>query len=281
MFPSDSPSVDAAASCNGAEAPPRNRILAALPADELRRLMEGMERVPLELRQVIISPNQTIEHVYFLEDGVVSVLALMEDGSAIETATVGNEGMTGVPAYLGDMRTSSHAFVQVSGSAWRLPAATLVEEVQRGGTLSRLLGRYTQALYTQVGQSSACNRKHGVEQRCARWLLMTHDRVEGDSFDLTQLFLSQMLGVRRATVSEAATALQARGLIEYTRGRITVLDRAGLEATACVCYAVIRAEFARMMDGVDVPSPLDGVPVAEDGKTIAGDGTPDPGAERS
>jgi hypothetical protein len=150
--------------------------------------------------------------------------------------------------------------------------------VRRGGALSRLLGRYTQALFTLVAQSSACNRKHTVDQRCARWLLMTHDRVVGDTFELTQLFLSQMLGVRRATVTEAAGQLQARGLIEYTRGRMTIVDRPGLEAAACACYGIIRAEFARMLDGVELPSALDGVHASEAGLTTAGDGAPEDGA---
>jgi CRP-like cAMP-binding protein len=253
---------------------PRNRILAALPPDEMARLRERMELVPMQVRQLVFEPNRVMEHVYFPEDAVISILGLMEDGSAVETATVGNEGMVGVPVFLGAMQMAGQGFAQVPGSAWRLPAGALREEVRRGGTLSRLLGRYTQALFTLVAQSSACNRKHTVEQRCARWLLMTHDRVAGDNFELTQLFLSQMLGVRRATVTEAAGELQARGLIEYTRGRITIVDRAGLEAAACPCYGIIRAEFARMLDGVELPSVLDGLNTSEAGMSTVGDGAP-------
>jgi CRP-like cAMP-binding protein len=252
----------------------RNRILAALPAEERERLRPSLEHVPLELRHVIFEPNRTIEHVYFPEEGVVSVLGLLEDGSAIETATVGNEGMVGVPVFLGAMQMAGQAFAQIPGRAWRMPAGALREEVRRGSALAQLLGRYTQALFTLVAQSSACNRKHAVEQRCARWLLMTHDRVEGDTFELTHLFLSQMLGVRRATVSETAAALQVRGLIDYTRGRITIRDRAGLEAAACPCYGIIRAEFARMLEGVELPTALDDLRGAQDGQTIAGDGAP-------
>jgi CRP-like cAMP-binding protein len=222
----------------------------------------------------VFEPNRVMEHVYFPEDGVISIVGLMEDGSAVETATVGNEGMVGVPVFLGAMQMAGQGFAQVPGSAWRLPAGALREEVRRGGALSRLLGRYTQALFTLVAQSSACNRKHTVEQRCARWLLMTHDRVAGDNFELTQLFLSQMLGVRRATVTEAAGELQARGLIEYTRGRMAIVDRAGLEAAACPCYGIIRAEFARMLDGVELPSALDQVHASEGGMSTAGDGAP-------
>jgi CRP-like cAMP-binding protein len=253
---------------------PRNRILAALPDDELARLRERMELVPMQVRQVVFEPNRVMEHVYFPEDLVASILGLMEDGSAVETATVGNEGMVGVPVFLGAMQMAGQGFIQVSGNAWRLPAGALREEVRRGGALAGLLGRYTQALFTLVAQSSACNRKHTVEQRCARWLLMTHDRVAADTFDLTQLFLSHMLGVRRATVTEAAGALQARMLIEYTRGRMTIVDRAGLEAASCPCYGIIRAEFARMLEGVELPSALDSVQASDDDRTIAGDGTP-------
>lgn len=255
---------------------PRNRILAALPAEDWERLRGQMERTRLETRRVVFEPNRTIADVWFPEDAVVSILGVLEDGSAIETATVGNEGMVGVPVFLGAMQMAGQAFAQVPGMAWRMPAGVLREEVRRGTALSRLLGRYTQALFTLVAQSSACNRRHTVEQRCARWLLMTHDRVDGDTFELTQLFLSQMLGVRRATVSEAATALQGQGLIEYTRGRITVLDRPGLEAAACPCYGIIRAEFARMLEGMELPSVLDGLEVSEGGLSTAGDGAPEP-----
>jgi CRP-like cAMP-binding protein len=257
-----------------APAGPRNRILAALPPEERERLQPSLELVRMEIREVVFEPNQPIEHVYFPEDLMVSILGVMEDGSAIETGTVGNEGMAGVPVFLGAMQMAGQAFVQISGSAWRMPAAALREEVRRGGALAELLGRYTQALFTLVAQSSACNRKHPMEQRCARWLLMAHDRVDGDTMDLTQHFLSQMLGVRRATVTEAAGALQGRGLIEYTRGRITILDRDGLEAAACACYGIIRGEFARLLEGTEPPTPLDGVRVSEAGKSIAGSGAP-------
>ncbi|HEU0299060.1 MAG TPA: Crp/Fnr family transcriptional regulator [Longimicrobium sp.] len=253
---------------------PRNHILAALPAEDRDRLRPALERVRMEIREVVFEPNRTIQHVWFPEEGVISIVGLMEDGSGVETATVGCEGMVGVPVFLGAMQMAGQAFVQVPGVAWRMPAGVLREEVRRGGALAQLLGRYTQALFTLVAQSSACNRKHPVEQRCARWLLMSHDRVDGDTFELTQHFLSQMLGVRRATVSEAAGALQARGLIEYTRGRITVEDRAGLEAVACACYAIIRGEFARMLEGMAPPTPLDRLRTSERGLSIVGDGAP-------
>lgn len=258
-------------------AAPRNRILAALPAAEWERIAGALEPVQLETRKVLIEPNRTIDHVWFPETAVISVLGIVEDGSAVETATIGNEGMVGVPAHLGAMRMAAQAFAQVPGAAYRMDARALADELRRGGELPAVLGRYTQALFTLVAQSSACNRKHSAEQRCARWLLMTHDRVEGDTFALTHLFLSQMLGVRRATVSEIAAALQARGVIDYTRGAITVTDRAGLEAAACACYAVIRNELERMLGGTPAPDPLDRVRTSEGGLSIVGDGAPEDG----
>jgi CRP-like cAMP-binding protein len=260
---------------NGTDpAPPRNRLLAALPREEWDRIRPRAERVRLELREVLFEPNRPMSHVYFPEDGIVSILGLMDDGSAVETGTVGNEGMVGVPVFLGAMQMAGQAFAQIPGDAWRMPAAALREEVRRGSPLASLVGRYTQALFTLVAQSSACNRMHPVEQRCARWLLLTHDRVGGDTFELTQLFLSQMLGVRRATVNEAATALQERGLIEYRRGRITIVDRPALEAAACACYAIIRAEFTRMLEFREVADPLAGLDVSQNGLSTAGDGAP-------
>ena len=258
----------------------RNRILAALPAADRERLRASLEPVDLELRQVVIDVNQEISHVYFVEEGVVSVLGVMEDGSAVETATVGNEGMVGLPVFLGAASMAGQAFVQVPGHGYRMPAAALREEARRGGALSELLGRYTQALFTLLSQNSACNRLHPVEQRCARWLLLTHDRVGSDTFDLTHLFLSQMLGVRRATVTEVAGALQERGLIEYSRGTITVLDRPALEAAVCECYRVIASEFDRLLGGGrPVASPLEDVSVSVGGKTTAGEPAPRQGLE--
>ncbi|HEU4457191.1 MAG TPA: Crp/Fnr family transcriptional regulator [Longimicrobium sp.] len=257
------------------EAAPRNRLLAALPPDELRRVLDRLEPVELELRKVVVEPNRPIEHVHFVESGIVSIVSLMADGSAIETATVGNEGMVGLPVFLDAGSMAAQAFVQVAGHGYRMAAADLREEVRRGGALAGALGRYTQALFTLLAQASACNRKHTVDERCARWLLLTHDRAGGDTFELTHLFLSQMLGVRRASVTEVAGRLQAAGFIDYRRGRITVLDRPGLESASCECYAIIRAEFARLLDGASLPSPLDAVtPTGDDGKTETGDGAP-------
>jgi len=256
------------------EPPPRNRILAALPPDDLERLRPRLERVELVLRQVLFEPNRPIEHVYFVESGVASLVSLAADGSAVETATVGHEGMVGLPVFLNAVSMAGQAFVQIPGEGYRLAAPDLREEVRRGSELAEMLGRYTQALFTLLAQTSACNRKHPVVERCARWLLLSHDRVGADTFELTHLFLSQMLGVRRASVTEAAGALQRAGLIDYRRGRMTILDRPGLEAASCECYAIVRAEFARLLEGRELPSPLDGIEVSVDGKSTAGDGTP-------
>jgi len=254
---------------------PRNRILAALPPDERERVSHSLERVWVEHGHVLFEPSIPVEHVFFPEDSVVSIVSIMADGSAVETATVGCEGMVGLPVFLDADHMAAQAFTQVTGFGHRMPAEALREEVRRGGSLVRLLNRYTQGLLTLVGQASGCNRAHPVEKRCARWLLMTHDRVEGDAFDLTHLFLSQMLGVRRATVTEVAGRLQRMGLIEYSRGRITVVDRAGLEAASCECYGVIRSELARLTGDKSYPNPLEGMRVSVGGKTVAGAGAPD------
>jgi CRP-like cAMP-binding protein len=171
----------------------------------------------------------------------------MEDGTVVELATVGNEGMVGLPVFLGGDTMPLKAFVQIPGDAMRMKADVFKDSVNQGSPLHGLLQRYTQALFNQVAQSTACNRVHSIEERCCRWLLMTRDRVESDGFPLTQEFLSQMLGVRRPSVSVVAAILQKAGLIRYSRGRITILDREGLEAAACECYAIIKQEFDRLL----------------------------------
>ncbi|HVE80140.1 MAG TPA: Crp/Fnr family transcriptional regulator [Gemmatimonadaceae bacterium] len=255
-------------------ATPRNRILAALPGDEYARLAPGLELVPLELRRLVFDVDQPIEHVYFPEAGVISIVSVMADGTAAETATVGYEGMAGLPVFLGTDRTASQAFCQVRGEAYRLTTPVFLQAVGESATLRAVLGRYAQALFTLVAQSSACNRLHPMRQRCARWLLMTHDRVGTETFALTQQFLSQMLGVRRATVTEAAGELQAAGLIEYAYGKITVRDRARLERATCECYEIVRQEFARLLEERPARSPLRDVPTSENGFSTAGDGVP-------
>jgi CRP-like cAMP-binding protein len=253
---------------------PRNRVLAALPKGELARLAPYLARVTLEPRQVLFDVDRPIRHVYFPENCVASVVGVMSDGSAVETATIGYEGMVGLPVFLGTDRTSTQAFCQAPGDALRMKADVFRREVRRGRQLPVLLSRYTQALIVQIAQAAACNRLHPLRQRCARWLLQTHDRVGADAFRFTHQFLSQMLGVRRATVTSLTGELQRQGLIENHYGRIAICDRRALEGTACECYWIIRRELDRLLAGGKSPSPLKGVRLSERGKSVAGDGAP-------
>jgi CRP-like cAMP-binding protein len=224
-----------------------NKLLAALPGEELERLMPFLERVRVSMKQVIYLQNGPIEYVYFPIDMVMSQIATMENGTVIEIATIGKEGMIGLPVFLRTARTTLAAFAQTVGEAFRMKAADLRVEVQRGGPLVNILLRYTEAFLIQIAQGSACNQLHTVQQRCARWLLMTHDRIGSDVFAITQEFLCQMLAVRRATVSDVASSLQEAGLIRYSRGKMTITDRSGLESVACECYKVIRSEYERAL----------------------------------
>ncbi len=225
----------------------RNRLLAALPEPRLQRLLPALEAVELTWKQPLYEANAPIRFVHFPLTGVASLVTAIEDGTILEVATIGNEGLVGLPVFLGVDVSPMAAFVQVPGAALRMRAEVLKEEVRNGGALDEILRRYTQALVIQLAQLSACNRRHSIEERCARWLLMTHDRAEADEFLLTQEFLSQMLGVRRATVTVTAGLLQKAGLIGYRRGRITVLDRGGLEEAACECYQIIKKEYDRLL----------------------------------
>ena len=226
---------------------PRNWILAALKPPELRRMSEALDPVNLVLKDELYRPGEPITHVYFLETAVASLVQDLADGKTIEAATVGREGIVGLPVFLGAASAAGRAVIQVPGEALRIKTTAFRVEVDRGGSLQRLLQRYTQALFNQLSQSVACNRAHPAHQRCARWMLMTHDRVDGDRFPLTQEFLAQMLGVRRATVSELAGELQRQGIIEYERGSMHVLDRAGLEAASCECYGIVTAHMKRLL----------------------------------
>ncbi|MDB4986643.1 MAG: transcriptional regulator, Crp/Fnr family [Myxococcaceae bacterium] len=233
-----------------------NRLLATLTRPTLEQLRPHLEHVDLPLKRVLFDVNVPIEHVYFLESGVASVLGVMTDGAAVEVATVGNEGLVGHPVVLGADRMPCHAFMQVPGSGLRMRSDALRPALETHPELRHLLGRYTQALFTLVAQGAACNRIHSMGQRCARWLLMTHDRVDGDEFELTQAFLAMMLGVRRATVNAVGQQLQDQGLIRYVRGVVTVLDRQRLEEASCECYGIVRSEFARLIEGRTLESPL-------------------------
>ncbi len=226
-----------------------NRILAALPKEEYERLLPKLKKVGMEFHQPLFEPNQRIEYVYFPNTAVVSLLNVMENGETAEVGTVGYEGIVGLPVFLDTDSVSSLAITQVEGEGMRMKTEDFREEANRHGPLHRLLQRYTQALLMQVSQTAACNRFHSVEERFCRWILMTHDRVRQDTFPMTQEFASQILGVRRPTVSVVAGMLQKAELIRYSRGRMTILDRQGLEEGSCECYQLVRNEFDRLILG--------------------------------
>ena len=227
----------------------KNRLLASLPPEEYEQLQPYLEPVFLDLKRELYQPNVPIEFVYFPLEGVFSLLSLSSQGDLIEVGTVGNEGMVGLPVFLGVRQIPGIAMCQVPGNALRMRAEDLQTQVSRDSSLYDLLHRYTQALFNFISQSALCNRLHSIEQRCCRWLLLTRDRVEADEFPLTHEFLSQMLGVRRAGVSEVAARLQNAGFITYRYRKIAILDRAGLEATSCECYELIKGEFERLIGG--------------------------------
>lgn len=239
------PPPAAAAHANGATG---NRLLAALAPADRAWLAPQLERVTLAVGDVLAPTGKAFTHVYFPETAVASVVSRMSDGGGVEVATVGNEGMVGVSAFLEAEPTEGETFIQVPGVALRAVAAVVTEAAGAPPGLRRLLGRYTQAYLAQVARGAACNRLHNLEARCARWLLMTHDRVGGgDAFPLKQEFLALMVGVRRPGVSVAAGALQDAGLIRYRRASIRVLDRAGLEAASCECYGIVRRHFDQLL----------------------------------
>jgi len=224
-----------------------NHILAALPGSEYRRIAPKLEAAPFRRGQTLYELDKPITHVYFPGNGVASMVTRLEEGGIIEVATIGNEGVVGLSAYVGNGRSVMEVFVQIPGDAVRLRADIFRRVIQGSPAWRDLVRRYSQALLTQVGQSAACNRAHSVEKRCARWLLMSHDRVLGNEIALTQEYLGEMLGVRRASVTQAASKLKRRKLIDYHRGKIRVLDRKGLERAACECYKFIREHQDRLV----------------------------------
>ena len=222
--------------------PIRNRLLAALPVKEYRGLFPDLEQVPLTYGENIYERGEIIEHVYFPESGIISLLAAVRESATLEVGLIGREGVAGLAIFLG-VKTSNHrAIVQGAGSAMRMKAADFLAECRNGGTLPRLLLRFTHSLLTQISQSAACYRFHSIEARLARWLLMTSDRMETSEFQITQEFLSNMLGVRREAVNKSAARLQQQQLIRYGRGNISIIDRTSLEAAACQCYVIIKDE---------------------------------------
>ena len=231
-----------------------NRLLHALSPEIRANVLAVAEHVPLKLRSVQFDIDKPIEHVYFPTHGVVSIVSAVFSGEGIETGTVGKEGMTGIPLLLGARQISTQGFCQVAGAAYRVPADHFIALADSNAEFRRLVGRYAVTFLQQSSQNSACNRIHSIRQRCARWLLETHDRVSGQNFGLTQEFLAQMLGVRRATVSQIQSTFQREGLIEYSYRQITVLDRPALEAVVCECYRITAAEYARLVEGRELPS---------------------------
>jgi CRP-like cAMP-binding protein len=229
--------------------PPRNRLLASLSPGEYKRLLPQLEEVTLTFAEIIYEPGETIRHVYFPNDSIVSLLYATNSHASLEVGMIGNEGMTGVSVFMGVSQSRTRALVQGAGSGLRMESAALRKESDRLGSFHRLLHRYVHSLMTQMSLSSACNRFHSLEDRLARWLLMTHDRIGSDEFRLTQEFMSNMLGVRREGVNKVAGNLQKHSLISYTRGHVTVLDRPGLEKVSCECYGIMRQESDAGLNG--------------------------------
>ena len=227
--------------------PQQNHLLAALPATDFDRLAPHLELIPMKLGDVLYESGDKLRHVYFPTTCIVSLLYVMEDGASAEIAVVGNEGILGISLFMGGDTTPSRAIVQSAGYAYRLKAELLKSEFGRFGPTMHLLLRYTQALITQMAQTAVCNRHHSVDQQLCRWLLLSLDRLSTNELSMTQELIANMLGVRREGVTDAAGKLQEAGLIRYSRGRITVLDRPGLEALSCECYQVVKTEFDRLL----------------------------------
>jgi len=225
----------------------KNRLLDLLGPNDLEQLRPHLQPLKFEYKQALYEPNRPIEWVHFPVTGVASLVNTMADGSAVEVGTIGNEGMVGLPIVLGDQVDPSSAYVQVPGSGLRLRASILEEKLSSSSSMRRVMLHYAHAFFSQIMQSAACAHFHSLDQRCCRWLLMTHDRVQSDEFLLTQEFLGMMLGVRRSSVTEAARSLKNKKIIDYRRGHVTVLDRPGLERISCECYDVSKREFDRLL----------------------------------
>lgn len=226
-----------------------NRLLGLLPTRDYKRLRPHLERIPLGYRQSLYRAHQPIGFVYFIETGVGSLVNTMANRDAAEVGTIGNEGLVGLPLALGDDRAPTSVYVQVPGVGLRMKATLFNRELARSASMRTVMLHYAHAFFNQVAQSAACNQFHSLEQRCCRWLLMTHDRMQSDEFLLTQEFLAMMLGVQRTGVTAAAGALQRDGLIRYKRGKVSIIDRRGLVRRSCECYGVSKKEFDRLLGG--------------------------------
>ncbi len=228
--------------------PIENRILSALSANTYRQMLPKMKRIALIFAEDIYQPDEIIRDVYFPESGIISLLSAVEPDSMLEVGIVGSEGMIGLPAFLGAKTSNTRALVQGAGFALKMTTEDFLAECRRNDELPRLLQRFTHSLMTQIAQSAACNRFHPIEARLARWLLMTHDRMRSDEFQITQEFLSNMLGVRREAVNKSAMLFQQQKLISYSRGNLTILDRKALEEHACTCYRIIKDEYESFLN---------------------------------
>jgi len=233
--------------------PHANRLLGLLPPRDYERLRPYLQRLPLTYRQSLYRAHKTLGFVYFFETGVGSLVNTMANGDASEVGTIGNEGVVGLPLLLGDDRAPTSVYVQVPGAGLRMKASLFKKELARSASMRAVMHRYAHAFFNQVAQSAACNQFHSLEQRCCRWLLMTHDRMQSDEFLLTQEFLAMMLGVQRTGVTAAAGALQRSGLINYKRGNVTIIDRRSLIRRSCECYSVSKKEFDRLLGDQEVP----------------------------
>lgn len=251
--------------------PEANDILAALPQGERDGLIAKAEYIGLERRKLLVEAEGPVTHAWFIVDGIASILSVMTDNTGVETATIGRDGMIGIEVFHGVETATEQTMMQVPGAAYRVPRADFAVLAPRLPTLSRILHRYSVMLFTFAAQNSGCNRKHDVEKRCARWLLTVSDNLRRPELDLTHEFMSQMLGVRRATVTDTLSEFEKRGLITTKRRQITILDKAGLERVTCECHQIIRAARARLMGGEAVASPLIEVPRSRDGTSIVGE----------
>jgi CRP-like cAMP-binding protein len=227
-------------------APPSNHLLESLPPDERETLMEHLRAAHLTVKTVLFDPGQPIPYVHFPIDGVISLVTPLADGNIVEVATIGNEGIVGVPLVPGGS-LAVRAISQVGGRTLRIESSAFIKGLERLPAFRALVQKYVQALFGQISQAAACNRLHSNEERLSRWLLMSHDRVGTDTFPITHEFLGQMLGSRRATVTLSAGLLQSAGLIRYHRGRVTIVDREGLESVSCECYGIIKAALDRVV----------------------------------
>ena len=242
-------SLPLAPTTSGHQEPEQNHLLNALLPAAWERLYPHLELVEMPLGKALYESGDVLRHVYFLTDSIVSLLYVMQDGASAEIAVVGNEGLIGISLFMGGETTPSRAIVQSAGHAYRLIGQRLKDEFHRNGEMQILLLRYTQALLTQMAQTAVCNRHHSVDQQLCRWLLLSLDRLSSNELTMTQELIANMLGVRREGVTEAAGKLQKLGVIHYSRGKITILDRPKLEQLCCECYAVVKTETDRLLPG--------------------------------